>query len=114
MPKLLLNEEQVAKLVLANKYRIDERTEFLSRCIDGRYQNEKGLPALAMPGADAGELAVILAMANIYGLEVTREKVFKCLVDIVGGIKNLRLHTDGHGKKRSRLFRMRPHETDST
>lgn len=99
MPKILLSEEQVAKLVLANKYPIDDKNKFISRCIDGRYPNEKNLPALAMPGADAGELAVILAMENIYGLQVDKEKAFDSLVEVVGGVKNLRFHTDSRAKK---------------
>lgn len=99
MPKALLNEEQVARLILANKYSLEEKIKFLSRCIDGRYEREKNLPALAIPGADAGELAVMLAAVNVYGLQIEPAKAFKALVDVVGGVENLRFHTDTHAPK---------------
>lgn len=96
MSRMLLNQEQISKLILANKYPVDEKNHFLSRCIDGRYSNEKNLPALAIPGADAGELALILATANVCGLEIDRRKAFQSLINTVGGVKNLRFHTDSH------------------
>lgn len=99
MSKILLNQEQISKLVLANKYLVDEKTQFISRCIDGRYSNEKNLPALAIPGADAGELALILAAANVCGLDIDKQKAFQSFVDTVGGVKNVRFHTDSHAKK---------------
>lgn len=99
MSKILLNQEQISKLVLANKYPVDEKNHFISRCIDGRYKRADNLPALALPGADAGELALILSTPNVFGLDIDRQKVFQCLVDVVGGVKNLRFHTDSHAKK---------------
>ena len=38
--------------VEANSYPVENRV--VSRCIDGRYSSEDGLPALAIPGADIG------------------------------------------------------------
>ncbi len=98
MSKIHLNQQEIAKLVLANKYPVDEKTHFISRCIDGRYSNEKNLPALAIPGADVGELALILASANVCGLDIDKQKVLQCLADVVGGVENLRFHTDSHAK----------------
>lgn len=95
--KIILDKEQALEFVLKNKYRVDEKTKFLSRCIDGRYEKAGNLPALAIPGADAGELALIFATANIFGLEINEKKALRVLLDIVGGVKNFNLHSDHHG-----------------
>jgi len=96
MQKTRLDFEQINELVTDNKYSVDIETKFLSRCIDGRYQNDKNLPALALPGADAGELALILATARSFAFKVDPELAYKSLVEVVGGEKNLRFHTDNH------------------
>lgn len=96
----ILNDQQIRKLVAANNYKIDEKTRFIARCIDGRYQNSPNLPALAIPGGDAGELAAVFAACFSYGLEYDKKKVFKALCSIVGGVSNLRMHIDDHVKDR--------------
>ena len=96
MTKATLSVTQVKDFVEANKYKIDPKTRLISRCIDGRYQVEHGLPALAIAGADAGEAAVIFATANIYGFKVEEAKVFQTIGEVVGGVENLRFHTDEH------------------
>jgi len=97
MNKTILDKTQLSLLVFENRYLVNKQTKFLSRCIDGRYANEKNLPALAFPGADAGELALILGTANCYGFEVDRKKIYRSLVEVIGGEKNLCFHTDSHG-----------------
>ncbi|MCL5091522.1 MAG: hypothetical protein M1342_01710 [Patescibacteria group bacterium] len=79
-----------------NQYLVSADTRFISRCIDGRYPNDSNLPALAVPGADAGELALVLATANSYALTANQEKIWQTLVEVVGGSANLRFHTDAH------------------
>ncbi|MBI5127185.1 hypothetical protein HZA76_01890 [Candidatus Roizmanbacteria bacterium] len=96
MNKVILSLELVGHLVRENRYRVDPKTKFLSRCIDGRYPNETNLPALAFPGADLGELALIMATGNSYGFDVDLGKALKSLVGLIGGVSNFRLHTDGH------------------
>ena len=115
MQKFTLDKTQLSLLVFDNRYEVDEKTKFLSRCIDGRYdrnvipakagiQNKidsrlrgnDNLPALAFPGADAGELALILATGRSFGFAVDPEKAYKSLIETVGGEKNIRLHTDSH------------------
>ncbi len=98
MEKLKLNKQQVYDLTVDNRYKIDPARKFLSRCIDGRYENSENLPPLAIPGADAGEMAIILATANDYGFEVDREKAFRALIDVIGGMRNLQFHTDNHAE----------------
>lgn len=108
MRKIILNKEQVAELVWNNRYKVDPKEKFLSRCVDGRYPTSprilgaslgasQNLPALAIPGADAGELALIFATANTFGFELNQEKTIKVMLDIVGGIRNFNFHTDHHG-----------------
>lgn len=99
MTKIILNKNQVQQLVLENRYKVNPKTKFLSRCIDGRYENEENLPALAIPGADVGELALILATANNFGFDVDKEKVYQSLLEVIGGEKNFQYHSDHHGEK---------------
>jgi len=96
MTKIKLNSSQIQLLVKENSYQVDEKNKFFSRCIDGRYKNSPNLPALALPGADLGEMALIIACANDFGLEIDYEKVFQSLIKVVGGIKNFSYHTDSH------------------
>lgn len=98
MQKMILDEQQVNEFIRGNRYKVDEENKFLSRCIDGRYGNSNDLSPLAIAGADAGQLSLIFAAANIFGFEVDREKVCESLVEVVGGEKNLRMHTDNHSQ----------------
>jgi len=96
MTKIKLNSSQIQILVKENCYQVDEKNKFLSRCIDGRYKNNSKLPALALPGGDLGQLALVIACANDFGLEIDYEKVFQSLIKVIGGIKNFFYHTDSH------------------
>lgn len=96
MNKIILNLNHIQELVSKNKYKVNHKTKFLSRCIDGRYENSQNLPALAFPGADVGELALIFATANSYGFEVDKKKVLESFLKVIGGEENFRLHTDSH------------------
>lgn len=99
MNKPILNKTQVDSLIRENRYKVTDQNKFLSRCIDGRYQNEPKLAPLAIPGADIGELAIIFAMANNFGFEIDEEKAFQSLIKTVGGVKNFQLHSDHHTDK---------------
>lgn len=92
----VLTSEQIHDLAIDNHYKIDPKEKLLSRCIDDRYQEDVGLHPLALPGADAGELALIFATANSFGLEIDQEKVFSTLIEVVGGEKRFHFHTDNH------------------
>jgi len=108
--KIILSKDQVAEIVQANKYQVDDKSSFISRCIDGRYPTSSSLtrlrgagpendnlPPLALAGADLGELALIKAAGNTYGFEVDLKKTYQVLVELLGGIDNFQMHTDGHG-----------------
>ncbi len=118
MKKLILSKEQVYELITANRYRVNPQERFLSRCIDGRYDNniknqiskikstdqksdiKKQLPALAFPGADVGQLATILAAGSGFGFAVDGKNALKALLETVGGVSNFGFHTDRHGDKK--------------
>lgn len=100
MQTMYLSREHVADLVQANKYKIDHSLQFISRCIDDRYHNIDHPASLALPGADPGELALILATGNSYGFEVDKMKVFQALTTVVGGTKNLQMHTDSQNDEK--------------
>ncbi|MBW7960534.1 hypothetical protein H3C65_03530 [Patescibacteria group bacterium] len=87
--------EDAKLFVSENRYPVKGK-RFISRCIDGRYKNEEGLPALAIPGADLGQMAVIFSAANRYGFEVDGKKALDTLIEVVGGKANFRTHTDSH------------------
>ncbi|MFH0773107.1 MAG: hypothetical protein V1922_02235 [bacterium] len=97
MQKFTLSKEQLTSLLFDNAYEV--KNPLLSRCIDGRYENSPSLPALAIQGADAGELALIFSAANICGLTLNKEQALKALVDTVGGVQNIQSHTDSHAEK---------------
>lgn len=96
MQKMVLDISQVQALVLENKYKVNPARKFISRCIDGRYENSSDLPALAIAGADLGEIAIVVAAGNEFGFSVDLQKTTDVLVEIVGGVKNFNFHTDSH------------------
>ena len=97
MQKFTLSKEQLSTLLFENSYEV--KNPLLSRCIDGRYVNSLDLPALAIQGADAGELALIFSTANMCGLTLDMKKALAVLVETVGGVKNIQFHTDSHAEK---------------
>lgn len=96
MERFIIDKSQVHELVAQNRYEVDPKAKFLSRCIDGRYQNEENLPPLAIPGADLGELGIILATANSFGNEIDQEKTLSTLLKVLGGAENFHFHSDHH------------------
>ena len=94
-PSIKLTSSQIHSIVSENKYRVTEESQFVSRCIDGRYSNESTLPALSIPGADMGDLAILYATKNEYAFEVDTEKAFTSFETLVGS-QNIRWHTDDH------------------
>jgi hypothetical protein len=98
MAKYTLSKTNIQYLVMNNKYSINENNKNISRCIDGRYENNEQLPALSIPGADAGQLAVIYSAATKYGFEVFPDKVYKSLLEVIGGVENFNFHSDSRSK----------------
>ena len=96
MQKMTLDSSHVQYFILENRYEIDPERKFISRCIDGRYEDSLNLPALAIAGADLGDLAVVAAAGNEFGFDLNFEKAAEVLTELVGGIKNFSFHTDSH------------------
>src|SRR4030043_969423 len=99
----VLSIKEITLFVERNKYPVDDNTSLMSRCIDGRYDRVEGLPALAILGADAGQIYIIFSACRIGNLPFNTEKVFEALIEVVGGISNLRFHRDDHSKDQARL-----------
>jgi hypothetical protein len=93
-----LNPAQIHSVISENKYQVNQNNAFTSRCIDGRYENAPSLPALAIPGADIGELAILYSTARQYNFEVNPDKALETLQELVGK-NNVNFHTDEHGDK---------------
>lgn len=92
MTKFVLNKQQVSQLIFENKYPVGEEFQFLSRCFEGNYPKKENLPALAFPGGDLGELALIFSTANTYGFKVDREKTYQTLIKIISKEKFFHYH----------------------
>lgn len=93
-----LSKSDIEAYTANNAYRISIQNPFISRCVDGRYAFVEDLPACALAGADPGDLAVLYATARIYGFAVDHDLALSTLTKVVGGPKNISLHTDSHAK----------------
>jgi hypothetical protein len=84
----------------ANKARWEVRREdpraHRSRCLDGRYKPGAGI--IAMPGADAGLLAIGLLgaqwIARVHGRAIEPPALCALVLGVVGGRQNFSYHTD--------------------
>lgn len=94
--KIFLTPPQIEDFVNESKYEFDQELGYLSRCIDGRYEMQDGLEPLAKPGADIGDLMMMLSANTQYALNLTPDAIFDVLLNTVGGKENLRIHTDSH------------------
>ncbi len=74
-------------------------------CVDGRRpKNETGIPPeCAIPGADAGIMMSILAIAEERHLPKSlKEILLNIFIDLRGGKRNLHFHTDEHAKEENK------------
>lgn len=83
-----MTKEQLFQLVVENTYEVSPEKQFVLRCVDGNYPNEKDLPAVTFPGGDLGVLAMIYASAQSYGFEIESNRAIDTLLEISGGIEN--------------------------
>ncbi len=95
MNRKILSIDQIEDLVSANKYPIHPTVQFYSRCIEGGYENAGTTYPLAIAGADAGELAVLYASANLYGFTIDPEKAYSVFLEVIGGPEHFSLHSSG-------------------
>lgn len=87
-----MTEPEIRDFITENNYPVGNRV--MSRCIDGRYPSDESLPALAIPGADIGQMVMLFATANRMGQKLNIDLAFKALIEVVGGVENIRIHTD--------------------
>ncbi len=98
-PKFLLSDTDVYEIISNNRYKVEEVSKHCSRCIDGRYENSADLPALTIPGADIGDLAVLYGSAEQFAFEIDYDKALTTLQELIG-LENFSWHTDEHGDNR--------------
>lgn len=95
-----MNTQNIRSWVKKNSHSIKPSKKFHARCIDGRYENAPDLPALAIPGGDAGQLAILFAATNKHKIKLDNVKAWKAICKVVGGKQNIRFHTDSHAPKK--------------
>lgn len=94
-----LSSTQIEQFVEKNKYRAEKQNGcILSRCVDGRYVRSFDLAPLAKPGADVGDILMLCAANNEYGLGLDNQKIIEAVIEAVGGYAQVRFHTDDHAK----------------
>jgi hypothetical protein len=97
-PRSTLNRRQVAEFARKARWevRADDPRAHRSRCLDGRYKPGAGV--IAMPGADAGLLAIgIAALREMRARRwsvMSRADVIDVTLQVVGGKGNFSYHTD--------------------
>lgn len=98
MGKQIMSFEEAKAFVKRNIYEFNPDDWMLSRCIDGRYEPNDTLEPLAKPGGDGGDLLIIKATCEKYGIELRDDDILDSLIEVVGGIKRIRFHTDVHAQ----------------
>lgn len=78
---------QVQELATNNSYEIPAE-KYRSRCFSGNFINNTELPALALPGGDIGEIAVLYSASNEYGFECNLKSSVNILKEVVAKSKN--------------------------
>ncbi|MEX1052239.1 MAG: hypothetical protein WEC80_00135 [Patescibacteria group bacterium] len=94
-PSPMLDSTTVRKFVQKEGYFFPDNP-YISRCIDGRYPDDDMLPALAIPGADIGQIVMLFAAGNEARVEIDLDDAVGALIEVVGGVENIRIHTDTH------------------
>lgn len=93
-----MKQPEIVELVRQGKYRANP----LARCVDGRYNGDSEPGAIAMPGADLNLLFAGLGACNRIDVQIYPEAILEALIHTVGGVKNIRLHTDVHAESEDR------------
>ena len=97
-----MTDEEVKDFIKRESYSVKNRV--ISRCIDSRYPDDESLPALAIPGADIGQMVMLFAVANQLmqnqNFVFDVDKAFDALVEVVGGVENIRVHTDSDSSEK--------------
>lgn len=95
-----MNIADVVKFVDENKFPVIF-TNLQSRCVDGRSpgdEDDSKIPAISKPGADIGDLIIVLAALNKSELKADPNLVLDTIVTTYGGPWSLKFHTDAHAE----------------
>lgn len=90
-----MNIDEAKVFVEKNSRQLNDENR-LARCVDGRYENIPNMPLISKPGADAGDLMVAFGALNILQTDLPKEDVMMSVLEVIGGVKNFRFHTDSH------------------
>ncbi|HLL61219.1 MAG TPA: hypothetical protein VK338_05860 [Candidatus Nitrosocosmicus sp.] len=96
--------DRINQFIEENKYRIEEKNSLHSRCIDGRYEHQDGLPALAKPGADVGDLVNLMSANREYALNIENDEIVQAFLETIGGWENFSVHTDTNHSHDEKLY----------
>lgn len=89
-----ITTQSISRWVNTNRFEVAVDERFIARCIDGRYPHAKDVAPLAYPGADVGQVLVVMAAAHTYGFVVSAGEVFDVLKKLEGGVGRIHDHTD--------------------
>ncbi len=92
-----MNKEQLEEFIKANKFPISELNS-IARCVDGRYEGIAAEPAIAKPGADAGDVMAAFGALNLLNLSLPNDVVLHTVVENAGGLTKFCFHTDDHAE----------------
>ncbi len=95
MDKKIMSLAEAEQFAQANVYKIQD---FRSRCVDGRYDGDDNLPAIAKPGGDAGTVMIAFGALNKLGINPESAEVLGVVETLVGGSEKFSFHTDSHAE----------------
>lgn len=90
-----LSTQTLTQWIATNKYPVGEDRRNEARCIDGRYPKSTVSPApLTIPGADIGQMAILVSAAQTYGFEVDIDRALAVLGTIGRDLQDAITHLD--------------------
>lgn len=110
--KPTMSVDDVSRFVHDFRYPLEGERP-LSCCVDGRMVESDELTPAARPGADAGDLMVVIAALRALGVEEIEfmyPELFAVVADAAGGAERFRFHTDEHAMAHSDSDRRKPYE----
>lgn len=89
-----MNQELISNWVFRIQY------PYQSVCIDWRYPSRDFEVGVSIPGADLGDLAVLIAFFNSQKFDIPKQDILDCMLEVIGGIRKFSFHTDDHHLKK--------------
>ena len=92
--KKTMSLAEAKEFIVANIYKVTAENK-KCRCVDGRKEGDD-LPAISIPGADAGYVLTALAAMKEMKLDVSPNVILEAVEKNCGGVENFQFHTDEH------------------